>query len=41
MRKEVIGNADYAWCQGFVYGNQGSGHKSRGYRCRAVRRVAI
>jgi hypothetical protein len=33
--------ADYAWCQGFGDGNQDLDRKSYGYRCRAVRRVAI
>jgi len=38
---EEAGNADCAWIASFGYGSQRWGHKSYGYRCRAVRRVAI
>ena len=39
--EEYAGNADFAWLQSFDYGGQGNNHKSDGFRCRAVRRVAI
>ena len=34
-------DAGFAWGQSFDYGGQGLGLKSRDFRCRAVRRVAI
>ena len=33
--------SDYAWVQGFGYGDQYNGLKSNGYRARAVRRLII
>lgn len=34
-------NSAFAWCQGFIYGNQTYGHKSTELRARAVRRLPI
>jgi hypothetical protein len=39
--EEYAGYADFAWVQGFDYGDQSSDHKSDVCRCRAVRRAAI
>ena len=39
--EEYAGNADYAWFQYFSFGGQSNTRKSSGFRCRAVRRVAI
>jgi hypothetical protein len=39
--EQLESNADYAWCQGFVYGYQLSTRKGGKLRARAVRRLTI
>jgi len=40
-KEQHADNSDYAWMQGFDYGNQHNNRKSNEYRARAVRRLLI
>ena len=41
LKEQHASFSDYAWCQGFAYGDQSTSNKSSKLRARAVRRLPI